>query len=1065
MVALIGCWVRDIRLSCGNRLDLLLLATKIIGQITSTKTTNFMKRLVYSRYLLFWSISLSLISQALNAQSVFRLQGSVKSTVGETLPGVSILVEGQSRGTVSDIDGLFSIEVNGSETLVFSAIGFVSKSVPVNNQSQLQIALAEDTQQLNEVVVIGYGSVEKSDLTGAVASLRTKDFNPGANASVDQLILGRSAGVQVSQTSSEPGGGLSIRIRGASSVNAGNEPLYVIDGFPIDNSPLLAGGGVAGTGTNLNPRNPLNSLNPSDVLSVEILKDASATAIYGSRGANGVILITTKKGNAGRTSVNYDTYVGSQSVAKKMDILSTEEYIAGINAISADRGLAPVFSTADIANIGAGTNWQDEIYRTAPVQNHNLSVNGGDDKTTFFTSFNYFDQEGVVKNSGIKRYIARVNLDRKIGERSNFGINLNTSLVQDNNNIDGLQTNEDAGPIYSSLLYDPTEPIFNADGSYRQSPNLTVNNPVSLIEGIASGNETNRTFGNVYFQYKITDDLSAKINIGSDRQSSRRDIYNSKLTFRGAPANGIASITTLERSNVLAEYTMNYSKKLSESSKLDLLGGVTYQRFESRLFAGIIRNFPSDALGTDNLSLGDTNNDDLSSGREENSLLSYLGRVNYQLYNKFLFTGTLRADGSSRFGTNNQFGYFPSVAFGWKLIEESFTPNFFDDLKLRTSWGQTGNQEINNYASLSTFVPSSNAIVNDQPVVGIRPSRIANPDLKWETTEQLNIGIDASILDGRLSGTIDYFIKDTKDLLLFLPLPRSTGFNSVLSNVGRIRNSGFEFLITSNNITNNDFSWSTTANLSAIKNKVVDLGTIGDIITGNVTNVGNTAIIREGFPVNSYFGYQITGIFQNADQVASSAQPNSRPGFPIFKDLNGDNAINPADQAIIGNPFPDFTFGVHNTLSYKNFHLDFFIQGQKGGDLLNINVIESMYPGNFRRNKLSEQVLDRWTVDNPTAKWPSGVEPSSYGGGKVSDLVLQDASYIRLKNVQLSYDLPRIRYFQSARIYLVGQNLITLSDYIGFDPEANSFGRSNERVDYSSYPLARTWLLGLNLGF
>src|SRR5690554_3367572 len=1016
----------------------------------------YQKSLVFiPGFLLFFSILL--------AQSSYRLSGTVSSEQGETVPGVNILIQGQSKGAVTDIDGAYSLELEGTEILVFSAIGYGSQSIPVNRRNIINISLQEDTQLLNEVVVIGYGAVDKSDLTGAVSSLKSKDFNPGANSSVDQLLLGRSAGVQVSQTSSEPGGGLSIRIRGASSVNAGNEPLYVIDGFPVDNSPLLTAGGVAGTGSNQNPRNPLNSLNPSDIESIEILKDASATAIYGSRGANGVILITTKKGRQGQTSVNYDFFTGVQSVAKKLGLLSTGDYIEGINALSVERGDNPVFNTEDIERIGPGTNWQDEIYQDAFTSSHNLSVNGGDEKTTFFTSFNYFDQEGVIKNSGIKKYIGRVNLDRKIGERGNFGLNLNTSLVKDDNNIDGMQTNESAGPIYSSLLYDPTEPIYNEDGSFRQSPNLTVNNPLSLIEGISSTNETNRTFGNVYFQYRLTDDLEARLNLGSDRQTSRRDIYNSKLTFRGSPAGGIANITTLERSNLLLEYTTTYSKQVSEISRLDVLGGITYQNFSNRLFAGNISGFPSDLLGTDNLGLGDTNNDNLSSERKENSLLSYLSRVNYQLLDKYLFTTSLRADGSSRFGENNKFSYFPSFALGWKMAEENFIPDLFEELKLRASWGQTGNQEIDNYASLLTYIPSANAIINDQPVVGIKPSRIANPDLKWETTTQLNVGLDASILNGRLSGSLDYFIKNTKDVLLYLPLPKSTGFGSVLSNVGSIKNSGVELFINSNNIAKGNFSWNSSINLSVIRNEVTDLGTIGDIITGNVTNVGNTSIIREGYPVNAYYGYQILGIFQSTEEISGSAQPNSKPGYPIFKDVNGDHVISPADQSIIGDPFPDFTFGLNNSITYKNFQFDFFIQGQQGGDLLNINVIESMYPGNFRRNKLAEQILDRWTPANPNAKWPSGLEPSAYGGGKVNDLVLQDASYIRLKNVQLSYSFPSILSFRSIRVYVVGQNLLSLTNYVGFDPEANSFGRSNVKVDYSSYPLTRTWMAGINI--
>ena len=995
------------------------------------------------------------------------ISGKVVSQDGESLPGVNILVEGTTIGTITDVNGAYQITAPDDATvLVFSYVGYVSERVEIGDKVVIDVSLVSDIAALSEIVVIGYGAVDKSDLTGAVSSLKTEDFNPGANVSVDQLMVGRVAGVQINQTSSEPGGGLSIRVRGASSVNAGNEPLYVIDGFPIDNSALLSGAGAAGLGSNQNPRNPLNALNPNDIESIEVLKDASATAIYGSRGANGVILVTTKKGAKGRVSVNYDVYGGTQSVYENMDLLSTREYIEGMNAISEDLGNGPIFLDDDISRIGTGTDWQEEIYRSAPVWNHNLSASGGDDKTTFFASLNYFDQEGVIKNSGIEKYIARINLERGFGEKVTMGININSSLVKDNNNVDGLNINEEAGPIYSALLYDPTEPIFRNDGSFNQSPNLTINNPVSLIEGISSKNETNRTMGNIYVQYDITSDLNAKLNFGSDRQTARRDIYNSTLTFAGEAANGIANIAVLERSNVLLEYTMTYNKTLNENHVINVLGGVTYQDFVNRSFSGTISTFPSDALNTDNLSLGDTGNDDLNSNKGQNSLLSYLGRVNYNLFNKYLFTASMRADGSSRFGENNKFGYFPSFAFGWKLAEEAFIPDLFDDLKLRASWGQTGNQEIGNNASLLTFGTGPLAVFNNQVVSSTDPSRIANPDLKWETTEQFNVGIDASIFDGRISATIDYFIKNTKDMLFNIPLPRATGYNSILSNIGKMENKGFEFLINSTNIITSNFTWNTSFNFSTIKNKVKDLGDIEDIVTGYIQDVGNTSIIREGEPLASYFGFEVVGIFQTDDNIGESAQPNALPGYPIFRDVNGDNAITPADQTIIGNPFPDFTFGIQNSFSYKGFQLDFFIQGQQGADLLNINVIESMYPANFRRNRLSEQVLDRWTPQNTDTRWPSGVNPFAYGGGKVNSLVLQDASYIRLRNVQLSYNVPleNIDFLRSLRVYVTGQNLLTITDYTGFDPEANAFGASNLRIDYSSYPLARTLIFGVNIG-
>ncbi len=1005
-----------------------------------------------------------------------QISGTVRDENGTPLPGASIVEKGTTNGTESDFDGNFSITVTDENAvLVISYIGFTAQEIPVSGQSNLTITLQESTAALDEIVVIGYGTQLKSDLTGSVSSLRTEDFNPGANVSVDQLLQGRAAGVQISQASSAPGGGLSIRIRGASSLNAGNEPLYVIDGYPIDNSPNLGSGGAAQVGNNQSPRNPLNALNPADIESIEILKDASATAIYGSRGANGVIMITTKKGRAGKMSVTYDVYAGMQTVAETIDVLSTSEYIDAINALSLDLGNDIVFTDEDIARIGQGTDWQDQVFRTAPVTNHNLSIQGGSERTSVYASFNYFDQEGVVRNSGIRRFAGRINVDTKIGERAQLGINFNTSLVEDNNNVDGVNTNEQAGPINTSQLYDPTEPIFNEDGSFAQSPNLTINNPLALVNGISSLSETNRTFGTAFLNYDFTDNLSAKFNFGTDRQQTRRDIFNSTQTIRGGNQSGIANIRVLERSNYLFEYTMNYKKTFNERHDLTVLGGVTFQQFDFREFEGSINGFPTDEIGTDNLALGDTNNDDLFSRRERNSLLSYLGRINYSFDNKYLFTASIRADGSSRFGENNKFGYFPSFALGWKLSEESFIPDTFSELKLRASWGQTGNQEIGNFNSLLTFQNGRNVVLGGNIEGSVIPARIANPDLRWETTEQLDIGVDIGLFNGRLNTTLDYFSRTTSDLLFRLPLPLASGFNSILTNVGEVENTGFEVLINSTNVVAGDFKWDTSLNFSTIRNEVIDLGRIGDenIVTGNIQGVGNTSVIQEGEALASYFGYVVTGFFQEGDDIANSAQPTAQPGYPIFEDRNGDGVINPDDQTVIGSPFPDFIYGIRNSFQYKNWNLDIFFQGQEGADLLNVNLIESLYPANFRRNRLAETILDRWTPQNPDAQWPSSVNPNAYGGSRVNSLTVEDASFFRLKNVQLSYNVPvsNITFLNSLRLYVTGQNLFTITDYSGFDPEANSFnspnspGAGNVRIDYSSYPLARTYILGLTASF
>lgn len=993
--------------------------------------------------------------------------GKVVSETGEGLPGVNVTIKGTTNGGITDVNGVFSISAEPEDVLVFSFIGYKTSEVLVGAQSVINVSLQPDVKELAEVVVIGYGIVNKSDLTGSVSSLKAGDLNPGANASVDQMMLGRAAGVQISQSSSEPGGGLSVRIRGSSSVNASNEPLYVIDGFPIDNSSNLSGNGIGtdpnnagggfSLGSNFSPRSPLNSLNPADIESIEILKDASATAIYGSRGANGVIIITTKKGKSDKVTVNYNSYVGTQSIAGTMDVMSAPQYMSFLNEISAAQGNPPTFTAADIERVGEGTDWQKEIYRRAPMSDNNISLTGGTGNSKIYASLDYFNQDGILKNTGIKKYIGRLNLDTKVGKKVNIGFNMNSSLVQDRNGVDGVNTNESAGPIYSALMYDPTESIYDPDGTFSVSPHLTVNNPMSLIEGVKSQNQTTRTLANFSISYEVFDGFTAKLNMGADMQNSRRDVYVSTLTLRGAPQMGYADVTTLERSSYLAEYTMNYEKEINNSNKFSVLGGVTYQKFGFRVLNANIPGFPTDALETNNLSLGDTNKDNLFSNREDNTLLSYLGRVNYTLLNKFLLTGSIRADGSSRFGANNKFGYFPSFALGYKLSDEQFVPAFFEELKLRASWGQTGNQEIANYASELTFGTGPFAVIGGQVVGSAQPLRIANPNLKWETTTQVNVGVDASMLKGKVSLTLDYFVKNTSDLLFNLPLPVASGYASILTNVGEVSNKGLEVLINSSNITTPKFTWSSSLNFTTIRNEVVDLGRIEQIVTGNIQAVGNTAIIKVGSPLAAYYGYQVNGIRQTGE---------NNPGFPNFIDQNGDNVITPADQLIIGSPFPDFTYGINNQFKYGNWGLSFFFQGVQGADLLNINVIESMYPSNFRRNRLAS-MMDRWTPENPGAAWPSSIDSNLYPGSKVNTMVLQDASYLRLKNMQVSFDVPtkRIPFLSALKVYATGQNLLTFTDYVGFDPEANSFGRNNVKIDYSSYPLARIYMLGLNATF
>jgi TonB-linked SusC/RagA family outer membrane protein len=982
---------------------------------------------------------------------------------GEPLPGVSIIVKGTSIGTITDLDGNYTIQSNNdTDVLVFSFLGFLSQEISINGRSVINVLLEEDIKGLGEVVVVGYGTVRKTDITGSLSSLTSEDFNPGMQASVDQMIQGRAAGVQITQASSEPGGGVSIRIRGSASLTAGNEPLYVIDGLPIDNSPATPG--YATTGNQV-PRNPLNSLNPGDIESIEILKDASATAIYGSRGANGVILITTKKGKKGAISVDYSGYFGVQEVARRLNVMKAPDYMSFLNDLRIAQGQPVEFTPQQISQIGQGTDWQNEIFRSAPVQNHQVSFSGGSDNTQYYASLNYFDQDGVVINSGAKRYTAKLNLNHS-HNRFNFGLNLNSAFVEDTYIPHGTSINESAGVINTAIYQDPTLPLLDASGRFAQSDIVNLENPVGLANGVLDEAGTNRTFGNIFAEYAILGNLKAKINLGSDRQTSRRDTYVTRNTLSGAQTGGRAIVQSAENFNDLMEFTLNYEKQFNDNHRINAVGGYTYQVFSERGLNAGANNFINDALLTNNLAAGDRENYTIGTFRSKNQLESFLGRVNYALYDKYLMTASFRVDGSSRFGVNNKYGYFPSFALGWRMGEEDFIKNLnlFTDLKLRTSYGITGNQEIGNYRSLVLLGLAGQAVFNDALIVGIAPTQFANPNLKWETTSQFNIGFDFEFLDGRISGSTDYFQKNTSDLLLNLPIPNTTGFGTSLQNVGSTSNSGFELLINSENITG-IFNWSTSFNVSTIRNQVTDLGGLPFIIQGGAGFASGISILRVGDPINAYYGYVVEGVFQTPEEIANSAQPGARPGELRYQDTNQDNLITPDDRVILGSPYPDYSFGLNNSFRYKGFDLSIFFQGVYGSEIFNFNTVEAENPISFRRNRL-ESMLNRWTPENPTNDHPSYIPPAVTYGNAVNSRAVEDASYLRLKNLRLGYSFPKLesKYLSSLSVFVTGQNLLTITNYTGYDPEVSAFGPSNIRADYNAYPLSKIYTMGINLG-
>ncbi|UCS94040.1 TonB-dependent receptor [Echinicola marina] len=999
------------------------------------------------------------------------ISGLVVDKSGESLPGVNIIIKGSTKGTITDLDGKFSIEASNDDILVFSFLGFTSKEVSVGNQDFLNVTLEEDLSDLDEVVVVGYGTVKKSDLTGAVASVKPEELNLGSLQNIDQMLTGRMPGVQINQNSAEPGGSVNVRIRGVGSINAGNEPLYVIDGMPIDNSPSISGSG-SGISDNRNPKNPLNLINPNDIASIEVLKDASATAIYGSRGANGVIMITTKRGSNKGTQVTYDFSGSLQQMANKVDLLSSTEFAQVVNDIQEDSGLDPLY---DMSQVTEQSDWLDEITRTGYIQNHNLAVSGGNDKSSFYSSVSYYDQEGIVISSGMERISARLNAEFKASDKFRYGVNLTNSYVKNDNVPFGTGFNASAGVVNSAMEIDPTIDKFNPDGTPYQDFSIDMDNPL-IIADVFTEEENTRLLGNVFGEYTIIPDLNAKLTLGFDRLNARKDTYVQSTTKTGiANGSGIGTIITGDKSNKMLEATVNYKKSWS-THNFNFLAGYTYQDFINKGFSGTIDGFPSDALLTNNFGLGNTERDEVNSYKNSNKLISYLSRVNYDYKSKYYVTFSMRADGSSKFGENNKFGYFPSMALSWRVSQESFLSNseVVTNLKLRTSWGKTGNQSIGNFMSLSTLGAGGLALINGLQQQGITATRIPNPNLKWETTTQFDIGVDLELWAGRLNFVADYFIRNTDDLLLNLPLPKSSGFNSILDNVGSVENKGFELAIESYNIDRQKFAWTTSFNLTKVKNTVTDLAGSDQILQGGLPFTSDITIVTEGQPLNSYYGHIVDGIWQEGEDIANSAQPNAQPGYPKFRDISGpegvpDGAISDADKTVIGSPFPDFSLGLRNNFQYGRLNLDVFFAGDFGQSLLNQNLLNSLYPIDPGRNRMAEPLLNRWTPQNPSNKWPSGVNPTSYGGSTVNSLSVEDATFIRLRNLRLSYDfnVANHKFLRGVNFYLQGSNLLLITDYMGFDPEVNSLnnGANSARADYNAYPNARTYSVGCRLSF
>ncbi|MCC5931408.1 MAG: TonB-dependent receptor [Cyclobacteriaceae bacterium] len=970
----------------------------------------------------------------------------------EGLPGVNVVIRGTSTGTVTDINGNYSINVTGPETvLAFSSVGYLTENVTVGNRNVINLTLTLDVTALEEIVVVGYGTQRKRDLTGSVASVKPDEFSPGVNVNAVQLLNGAVAGVNVSQVSSAPGGGIKIQIRGAGSINSSNAVLFVVDGLP-----------------GVDPQ----ALSPDDIESIEVLKDASAAAIYGTRAANGVVLITTKKGRVDKPTFTYNNYFGTQSISEQVDVLGASDYMRLVNL----RTNQQRYSEAEINAIGEGTNWQNEIFRRAPVQNHQLSFSDGTAKGNYYVGLNYFDQDGIVNTSGYKKYNARINVQSMPSDKLTIGTSMNFTHEKFNNILFSNAANENAGPINSAIQFDPTLPTgLDNQGFYYLNPTIALDNPIALINGITNLQDRNQFYGSLTADYEILNNLKATIRLGASSNSGRTDFYRSRVTQLGRANGGIGNVSSNQFSQWLAEYLLTYNKSFGQNHNFSMLGGVTFEEFVSRGVGASSAGFLSDVTNTNLLQSGDGElRDDVSSFKNKNTLNGFLGRATYGFKDKFHATASFRVDGSSRFSKQNRYAFFPSGSVAWTISEEAFMQNIssIEYLKLRVGYGELGNQGINNFETIQTLVAGGNAVFGGSIFQGVLPARLPNPDLRWETTKEFNVGLDFSFIKERISGSVDFFNRRTVDQLFVKPLPSVVGFTSVRTNFGEVLNRGVEIGVKTQNLVG-EVKWKTNWNFSFLKNEVTKLPDFTQqLIGGNIgTFINNYTIVQEGSPLFAFYGYEIDGIFQLGDDIASAATPpvnGYRAGMPRFVDQNNDGVINDQDRVVIGDPFPDFSFGINNSLSYKRFTFDVFVLGVQGIETLDANVTESLYPTNFARNSISEYFLNRWTPENPTNDFPIGANNSLYGGARaINSWTVVDASFVRIRNITLGYLVPveNIKFISFLRTFISADNLLTITNFKGFDPDASATGDSVSRVNYNSYPLARTFRAGIEVRF
>lgn len=981
-----------------------------------------------------------------------RVTGTVTDSLsGQTLIGVNVVVKGTNSGTVTGADGQFALSVpSRNSVLVFSYVGYKSKEITVGGKSNINVELTKDIGSLSEIVVIGYGTKRRANVTSSISSVSSDEIAEQTTTNLNQAIQGRVAGVNITQNSGAPGAGISVDVRGIGTIG-NSSPLYVIDGIP--------GGDI-------------NSINPQNIASIEILKDASAAAIYGANGANGVVLVTTKSGSSGETLVNFDMTYGIQQLSNKVDMLNAEQYARMQNEARSASGLQTYWDNP--SSLGTGTDWQDALSRNAGIQKYNLSVSGGNEKLQYFISGGHYDQEGVLIGSGYNKSTIRVNADYKVSDFFKIGNKIllartkQASIPEDYPFASGNR-------IVGALEMSPTVPVrrngefAGPQGDFEgssQGPNPVGLATINEVENMNS-NVSNRT----YLEVNPLSNLTIRSEFGIDYSDG--EYFEFQPTYRwGITSNSIAQLYRGSSNSFgwTSQTTVNYLDTFGEYHDVELLGGfsVSESRYES--IDASAQGFINENVTV--LSAADQINS-LSEYAEEQSMIGYFGRINYSYKNKYLLTGNLRIDGSSKFGEGNRYGTFPSFSAGWRVSEEEFMSNieFISNLKLRVSWGKSGNSQIGNYNYATRLNLSQYYVFGGGIVPGVAPTSVPNEEVKWETTTQTNIGIDLGLFQDKLNFTADYYVKTTSDMLVPVPIPSSAGITEApYQNAGKVENKGLELSLNYQNSAG-AFSYDIGGNFSTVKNEVLSLGG-GLPIPSPILYRESVRLTRtqKGRSIGEFYGYKTNGLFQNQQDIANHAtQSGAEPGDIRFVDVNDDGVINDDDRTYIGSPIPDFQFGFNAGVAYKNFDFKLLISGVYGNELMN-TMGYRLLNGSHIGNKMAG-VLNRWTGEGTSNSMPRLTWNDPNNNARISDRYVEDGSYLRLKNLQIGYNLPNSLLSKvgarRVRLYLSGRNLFTLTGYSGFDPELGKVNNNNLNygIDMGNYPVPRSFNIGLNIGF